>query len=100
MSEELTWFDAPDPTEVHATYKALAVVRGKMLRLERYIARETSKLKKEKEFARKPAERELAVSDQLDTLTEYKVEEVRLEQEIKFYDKRFDMFKALAYRKG
>jgi len=98
MTEPLLWSDAPDIDAGEQLYKSLAAVKGKILRLERNIEKREDGLKDI--HKRNPGARRLEYSELLDALTELQVESVSIEQTIKFYNLRVDMFKALAYRKG
>lgn len=94
----MLWSDAPDPDEGLALYRSLAQIRGNILRLERKIKKQESYLKQQ--FPRKPEERDIRLEAELDELVNLHVKEQEIEQEIKFYNVRIDMYKALSYRKG
>lgn len=94
----MEWHESPDPNMGIALYRQLAIVRGELLRLKRQLVVTEDGLKDE--YKRNPAARRVAMSDLLDKQTALEVEEVRLDQEIRFYNLRCEMFRAMSFRRG
>ena len=92
------WFDPPPYEESYDLYREMGLIRARLVALKHDIENADAALKRD--YPRKPHERRLALPEMYAIMKELQAREAELEFEIKFMSIRFDMFRALSYKKG
>ena len=93
----MMWSEAPDILEVENALKALASIRGRILRQKRTIQKAEDVLKKE--YPRQPDARRAAMEKELDALVALEIDEIEALMVVDFNKMRIDMFKTYNYKK-
>lgn len=93
-----SWNDAPDIIDAENALKALAKIRGEILREKRNIQKLEDKLKSK--YPRKPELRRIELETQYDKLTDLEVSELNALADIDFIQMRLKMFQTYMYKKA
>lgn len=93
-----SWNDAPDIIDAENALKALAKIRGEILREKRNIQKLEDVLKGK--YPRKPELRRIELETQYDKLTDLEVSELNALADIDFIQMRLKMFQTYMYKKA